>query len=415
MVQAVREPALVVIDELHTYRGLFGSHVANVIRRLHGSAPTTAPTRLHLRQRHDRQPRELAERVLEAPVELVDDNGAPGGRRTSSSSTRRSRTRSSGSAARRCSPGSTGRAAHRRRRADDRLRPIANVGRGPPSYLRETFEPPRPPARSAATAAATCRTSATRSRRACATAASAASWPRTRSSSASTSAGSTPPSASATRGRSPRPGSRWAAPVGAPARASRRWSAPPRRSTSSSPRTRSTCSTARPSTGSSTRTTSTSSSTTCARSTFELPVPATERFGIDETPTLLDVLQEDGWIRRADDDRYYWSHENFPASDFSLRTGAPENVVIVDTTGDRHRVLGEIDLFAAPPRPREGDLHPPGRPAPRRSPRLGGAQGLRHAHGRRLLHRCGPRHHLKVLEVFERPRSRRPASGSAAR
>jgi DEAD/DEAH box helicase domain-containing protein len=83
-------------------------------------------------------------------------------------------------------------------------------------------------------------------------------------------------------------------------------------------------------------------------SSFELPVPADERFGIDETPTLLDVLQEDGWIRRADDDRYYWSHENFPASDFGLRSGAPENVVIVDTTGDRHRVLGEVDLFAAP-------------------------------------------------------------------
>ena len=83
-------------------------------------------------------------------------------------------------------------------------------------------------------------------------------------------------------------------------------------------------------------------------STFELPVPAAERFGVEETPMLLDVLQEDGWIRRADDDRYYWSHENFPASDFSLRTGAPENVVIVDTTGDRHRVLGEVDLFAAP-------------------------------------------------------------------
>ena len=83
-------------------------------------------------------------------------------------------------------------------------------------------------------------------------------------------------------------------------------------------------------------------------SSFELPVPAKERFGIDETPMLLDVLQEDGYVRHAEDDRYYWSHENFPASDFSLRTGAPENVVIVDTTGDRHRVLGEVDLFAAP-------------------------------------------------------------------
>jgi DEAD/DEAH box helicase domain-containing protein len=83
-------------------------------------------------------------------------------------------------------------------------------------------------------------------------------------------------------------------------------------------------------------------------SSFELPVPAAERFGIDETPTLLDVLEEDGYVRRAEDDRYYWSHENFPASSFSLRSGAPENVVIVDTTGDRHRVLGEVDLFAAP-------------------------------------------------------------------
>ena len=81
---------------------------------------------------------------------------------------------------------------------------------------------------------------------------------------------------------------------------------------------------------------------------FELPVPASERFGIEETPTLLDVLEEDGYLRHADDDRYYWSHDNFPASDFSLRSGAPENVVIVDTTGDRHRVLGEVDLFAAP-------------------------------------------------------------------
>jgi DEAD/DEAH box helicase domain-containing protein len=83
-------------------------------------------------------------------------------------------------------------------------------------------------------------------------------------------------------------------------------------------------------------------------SSFELPVPATETFGIEETATLLDVLEEDGYVRRADDDKYYWSHENFPASTFSLRTGAPENVVIVDTTGDQNRVLGEVDLFAAP-------------------------------------------------------------------
>jgi DEAD/DEAH box helicase domain-containing protein len=83
-------------------------------------------------------------------------------------------------------------------------------------------------------------------------------------------------------------------------------------------------------------------------SAFELPVPAGEQFGVPETPLLLDVLEEDGMLRRAGDDRYYWSHENFPASAFSLRSAAQENVVVIDTTGDRHRVIGEVDLFAAP-------------------------------------------------------------------
>jgi len=83
-------------------------------------------------------------------------------------------------------------------------------------------------------------------------------------------------------------------------------------------------------------------------SAFELPVPSGEQFGLPETATLLDVLEEDGFLRRAADDRYYWSHENFPASAFSLRSAAQENVVIIDTTGDRHRVIGEVDLFAAP-------------------------------------------------------------------
>ena len=82
-------------------------------------------------------------------------------------------------------------------------------------------------------------------------------------------------------------------------------------------------------------------------SAFELPVPSAERFGLEETPTLLDVLAEDGFLRPAED-RYYWSHENFPASSFNLRSAAQENVVIIDTTGDRHRVIGEVDIFAAP-------------------------------------------------------------------
>ena len=67
------------------------------------------------------------------------------------------------------------------------------------------------------------------------------------------------------------------------------------------------------------------------------------------TDDLLAFLAEEGHVRLADDDRWYWASENFPASEVSLRSGAPENVVIIDTTGQpRPVVIGEIDLFAAP-------------------------------------------------------------------
>src|SRR5439155_1756672 len=73
----------VVIDELHTYRGLFGSQVANVIRRLkricafYGSSPTFICASATIRN-----PRELATRLLEEDnIALVDCSGAPRGER----------------------------------------------------------------------------------------------------------------------------------------------------------------------------------------------------------------------------------------------------------------------------------------------------------------------------------------------
>jgi DEAD/DEAH box helicase domain-containing protein len=70
----------VVIDEAHAYRGVFGSHVANVIRRLlrvaafYGSHP-----RVILCSATIGNPKELAESLIGQPVELVDKNGAPRG------------------------------------------------------------------------------------------------------------------------------------------------------------------------------------------------------------------------------------------------------------------------------------------------------------------------------------------------
>ena len=81
--------------------------------------------------------------------------------------------------------------------------------------------------------------------------------------------------------------------------------------------------------------------------TFEMPFEPGEVFGPGPADDLLAFLGESGHVREGDDGRWYWSSENFPASEVSLRAAAPENVVIIDTTPDRPRVIGEVDLFAA--------------------------------------------------------------------
>ncbi len=70
----------VVIDELHAYRGVFGSHLTNVLRRLrrvcrhYGSSPTFICSSATIAN-----PRELAEGLVEEPFALIAENGAPRG------------------------------------------------------------------------------------------------------------------------------------------------------------------------------------------------------------------------------------------------------------------------------------------------------------------------------------------------
>jgi DEAD/DEAH box helicase domain-containing protein len=70
----------VVIDELHAYRGVFGSHLTNVLRRLHricrhyGANPIFICSSATIAN-----PRELAESLVERPFELVSESGAPRG------------------------------------------------------------------------------------------------------------------------------------------------------------------------------------------------------------------------------------------------------------------------------------------------------------------------------------------------
>ena len=73
----------IVIDELHSYRGVFGSHLCNVLRRLrriarfYGSEPQFICCSATIAN-----PGELASRLIEDEVEVLDANGAPSGEKT---------------------------------------------------------------------------------------------------------------------------------------------------------------------------------------------------------------------------------------------------------------------------------------------------------------------------------------------
>jgi DEAD/DEAH box helicase domain-containing protein len=72
----------IVIDEAHTYRGVFGSHVANVIRRLKRVADFYgAKPQFILASATIGNPKELAEALMEEHVELIDNDGSSRGER----------------------------------------------------------------------------------------------------------------------------------------------------------------------------------------------------------------------------------------------------------------------------------------------------------------------------------------------
>ena len=341
----------VVIDELHTYRGLFGSHVANVIRRLrritnhYGADPVFICASATIAN-----PQDLAQRILEAPVELIDDNGAPSGRRhilvinppvaNEHLGIRGSALLTGQRVAERLIGGGVQTIAFAKSRTAVEVLT---------TYLRETFEPtPGHPHTIRGYRGGYLPNERKeierglrdgRVRGVVATnalelgidiggldAAISIGYPGTIASTWQQ------------MGRAGRrAGTSLSALICSSTPIDQFLAAHPEYLFDSSPEH-----------GLVNPDNLHVLLNHLRASSFELPVPAAERFGIDETPTLLDVLEEDGYVRRADDDRYYWSHENFPASSFSLRSGAPENVVIVDTSGDRNRVLGEVDLFAAP-------------------------------------------------------------------
>ena len=115
---------------------------------------------------------------------------------------------------------------------------------------------------------------------------------------------------------------------------------------------------------------------------FELPLSPEERFGNVDLPELCERLGEAGFLHQSGGN-WHWVQEAYPADTISLRSVTSDNFVIIDTTGEDERRAGGDRrgrfLLRAHHRSSESDLHPPGPAIPRRTAGFRQAQSLREA------------------------------------
>lgn len=79
---------------------------------------------------------------------------------------------------------------------------------------------------------------------------------------------------------------------------------------------------------------------------YELPFELGETFGSENLEDMLEFLVDEKVLHRTGN-RWYWMEQSFPAHGISLRSAAQENFIIIDMT-EGSRVLGEVDRFSAP-------------------------------------------------------------------
>jgi DEAD/DEAH box helicase domain-containing protein len=78
---------------------------------------------------------------------------------------------------------------------------------------------------------------------------------------------------------------------------------------------------------------------------FELPIGPQEEFGEVNVQDLCARLAEAGYLHLAGEN-YHWTHEAYPADTVSLRSVTSDNFVIIDITG-APQVIGEVDFPSA--------------------------------------------------------------------
>ena len=89
---------------------------------------------------------------------------------------------------------------------------------------------------------------------------------------------------------------------------------------------------------------------------FELPFRAGEQFGSEELEEILQFLEEKGFIHFTQH-KWHWMSEAYPADEISLRSASPDNFAIIDLEKGENKVIGEIDRESAPTTIYEGAIY----------------------------------------------------------
>ncbi|MGD8631368.1 MAG: DEAD/DEAH box helicase, partial [Gammaproteobacteria bacterium] len=89
---------------------------------------------------------------------------------------------------------------------------------------------------------------------------------------------------------------------------------------------------------------------------FELPFHEGERFGKEALDELLGYLQEHGVVHR-EGRQWHWMADSYPANSVSLRSVAEGNFVVIDTTNGAQTVIAEVDYSSAAETLYEGAIY----------------------------------------------------------
>ncbi len=89
---------------------------------------------------------------------------------------------------------------------------------------------------------------------------------------------------------------------------------------------------------------------------FELPFVSGEKFGSEELEEILQFLEDKKMIHFTQN-KWHWMSEAYPADEISLRSATTENFAIIDTEEDKDKVIGEVDRESAPTTIHEGAIY----------------------------------------------------------